>query len=136
MIAKEMGYTPTEDCKGIVYTSDSEYFAAVLYDHWTPNSVNCHLWAAPKRGTHLFNPLFHRAMFSYPFCQCNKGLVIVITPGDNEASLRVSTSLGFEEKYRIVDGWDVGIDLVVKERRRDEWLQLNQKKVELNKRVA
>lgn len=121
-ISKAMGYTPTADCKGIVYASEEELYAAVLYDHWTPNSVNCHIWAAPNRGVHLFNPIFHSEIFKYPFCQCDKGLAIVITPGDNIPSLKMSDALGFKEKYRIQDGWDVGVDLVVKECRRDEWL--------------
>ena len=119
-ISRLMGYSPTNDCKGVVYSEHGVPDAAALYDHWTPNSVNVHIWAnSPKP---LFNPHFQRAIFSYPFFQCQKNLLIAITPADNAPSLKFSESLGFRETYRIRDGWKIGVDLVIKELTRDEWV--------------
>jgi hypothetical protein len=47
----------------------------------------------------------------------NRTLAIGVTPGDNTASLKLQHALGFVEKYRIVDGWARGIDMVISEKR-------------------
>lgn len=91
--------------------------AMVIYDGWTPRAVQCHVYShGPK---FLFDSSFVRAMFQYPFIECDKKLLYTITPSNAE-SLAVSRALGFRESYRIKDAWDVGIDLVVKEMTREE----------------
>lgn len=92
--------------------------AMVVYDSWTHNAVQAHIYSTGPRF--LMDPKFLREVFSYAFIQCEKGLVYTITPSDAEASLAVSKALGFTEVFRQKDGWKVGIDMVVKEMRRNE----------------
>lgn len=99
--------------------------AMVIYDSWTPNAVQAHIYSTGPR--YLLNREFLREVFTYPFIQCNKGIVFTITPANAEESLKVSAALGFREVYRQVDGWDAGVDMVVKEMRRNEcrYLRMN-----------
>lgn len=122
---KNVGYSASADAKGIVLVDD-KVRAMVLYDHWTPNSVNVHVYSSGPK--YLFHREFVCAIFSYPFQQCGKGLLIAITPSDAEQSLAVSRYLGFVEKYRVKDGWSQGVDLVIKEMTRDQCRWLNQEK--------
>jgi hypothetical protein len=106
-----------------MFNEEGQVQTAVLYDYWTPNSVNAHIWSRTPKG--LFSPGFIREIFVYPFLTCGRGLLIGVTPADCEASLRFSDALGFTEKYRIKDGWSVGTDMVIKEMRREEcrWIR-------------
>lgn len=92
--------------------------AMVIYDSWTPNACQVHIYSSSPR--HLLNKQFLTEIFTYGFIQCDKGKLFTITPANAEESLRVSKALGFREVYRQVDGWDVGIDMVVKEMTRSE----------------
>lgn len=117
-----MEYSPSTRCKSIVLDEAGEMKAMVLYDHWAYNSVQVHIWSSGPKA--LFNPLFVREMFAYPFEQCGRSIAVAITPGDQEASLAVSKALGFVEVFRHKDGWKVGVDMVVKEMRKEncKWL--------------
>jgi L-amino acid N-acyltransferase YncA len=119
-IADRIGYDPSWNCKGIVF---DDLRAGCLYDHWTPNSANVHIYSRSARD--LLSYLFVREIFSYPFEKAGLNLLLAITPSDNEASLAFSKALGFREVYRVRDGWRVGVDLVMKEMTKAEcqWLQ-------------
>jgi hypothetical protein len=92
--------------------------AMVIYDGWTPNSVQCHIFSSSPRF--LFDKVFVREIFTYAFIQCDKQLVYTITPEISKTSLKLSKALGFKEVFRQKDGWDIGVDMVVKEMRRGE----------------
>jgi len=92
--------------------------AMVVYDSWTPNACQVHIYSSGPRF--LLNRGFLTEVFTYGFIQCDKGKLFTITPAHAEESLRVSEALGFRESYRQVDGWSVGVDMVYKEMRRDE----------------
>jgi len=92
--------------------------AMVVYDGWTPNAVQVHIYS--KGPTYLLRRDFLLEVFSYAFLQCGKGLVYTVTPASSTESLVVSKALGFRETFRQVDGWDSGVDMVYKEMRRDE----------------
>lgn len=97
--------------------------AMVVYDSWTKSSVQAHIYSSGPRF--LLDPLFLREIFSYAFGQCGKLLIYTITPADAKASLAVSKALGFSEVFRQKDGWDVGIDMVYKEMRKEDcrWIK-------------
>lgn len=118
-IAQKMGYDPSSQCKGIIF---DDLRAACLYDHWTPNSVNVHIYSNSPRD--LMSPDFIQAIFSYPFEQAGLGLLIAITPADNTPSLTFSRALGFKDVCRLRDGWKIGVDLVVREMKKEHcrWL--------------
>lgn len=97
--------------------------AMVLYDGWTPNAVQLHVYSTGPRF--LLDPVYIKEIFTYPFVQCGKSLAYVVTPANAEASLKVSRALGFREVFRQKDGWDVGIDMIVKEMRKEDckWIR-------------
>jgi hypothetical protein len=125
---KEVQYAPTTGARGVVFKTVTAAIAAMaLYDHWTPNSVNVHIYSSSPK--HLFDREFTHAIFHYPFVQCGKGLLIGITPSSHESSLAVSRYLGFREVYRMKDAWAEGIDMIVKEMRKEECQWLRKEKI-------
>lgn len=114
-ISQKIGYDPSVGCKGIVF---DDLRAGCLYDHWTPNSANVHIYSQSPKA--LLSYFFVREIFRYPFEQAGVGLLIAITPADNEGSLAFSKAVGFREVYRIRNGWKPDVDLVVKELTREE----------------
>lgn len=92
--------------------------AMVVYDSWTPNAAQVHVYSAGP--IYLLNRKFLTEVFTYGFIQCDKGKLFTVTPASASESLAVSHALGFREVYRQVDGWDTGVDMVVKEMNRDE----------------
>lgn len=47
-------------------------------------------------------------------------MLVTATPANQKGSLAVSGWLGFYEIFRIRDGWDTGVDMVLKELRRED----------------
>lgn len=95
----------------------------VAYDCWTENAVQAHMAVdAPVVWRSLLP-----SVFTYPFLEAGKGLLLGIIPANNERSCNMTQRLGFREAYRVLDGWAVGVDLVVHEMRRHEcrWLKGN-----------
>jgi hypothetical protein len=92
--------------------------AMVLYDSWTPNACQVHVYS---RGPHhLLNRKFLTEVFTYGFIQCDKGKLFTVTPAHATESLKVSDALGFRESYRQIDGWAKGVDMVYKEMLRED----------------
>lgn len=91
--------------------------AMVIYDGWTPRAVQVHIFSrGPK---YLFRRDFVSAIFYYPFIEASKSILYTVTPESSESNV-VSKALGFRETHRIKDGWDVGVDMVIKEMTREE----------------
>lgn len=118
LVAEKLSYVPTNSVRSVALADEKAVYAAVLYDHWTYNSVNVHVYS--QGPAHLFNKEFVREIFKYPFEDSGRGVLLAVTPGDAKESLAVSRVLGFKEVYRIRDGWKVGIDMVIKEMRKDQ----------------
>lgn len=116
--ARHMGYCPTRNAKGIAFLEEKSIGACVLFDYWTLNSAQVHVFAPSLK--HLFSPVFLREIFSFPFVTGRLGLLVAVTPADQKGSLAVSSWLGFKQTYRVKDGWAAGIDMVVKELRRED----------------
>lgn len=98
--------------------------AMAIYDRWTNSAVEMHAYSAGAK--YVFRPEFCRAMFDYPFNQGKKKLAFAVTPCDNIASITLARWLGFREVYRILDGWDLGTDMVIQEIRRENCRFLEQ----------
>lgn len=110
-----LSYVPSLNANGITCRDDDgEHLATLLFDFWTINAVQMHVWI-PKAKALEGNLLINEA-FEY-VKKTGRGLVIGVTPGDNMTSLRFQHALGFVEKYRIVDGWAKGIDMCISEKR-------------------
>ncbi len=105
------------DTKGIIAVDDTGAIqAAVILDSWSENSVTSHIA--------IDNPLVLRHGFLEEVCNhvfnvCGRGVLIGITPSDNEAALRFNEKIGWVELYRIRDAYKVGVDYVVQEIRKE-----------------
>lgn len=88
------------------------------FEGWTPSAVTMSAAVdAPIAVRALMDPAFE-----YPFLEADRRLVLASSRSDNPKSLRLMKGLGFRQAHRIVDGWSEGVDLVLFEFRRDDWL--------------
>lgn len=127
-IAAKMPYSPTKEARGIKFTANDSCAmidAMAIYDFWTPAAVQIHIWSMlPK---YVFHPVFIREVFRYPFDFANRRLLVSVTPADNSASLKLSEAMGFRETFRIKNGWDLGVDMILKEMRREDCKYLQER---------
>lgn len=118
-----ISYSPTGAFRCLGQMNDYlELVACVGYDHWTPNSVQMHIWIPRPQEV---SKRFYLEGFRYPFAMCGRGLVIGITPSNNAAALHFNRRVGFKEVYRMKDAWEPGVDFVVQEMRKEDcrWLR-------------
>jgi hypothetical protein len=123
LFEEKTNYHPSRMVKAVVNEVEGEIAAMVLFDYWTHSAVQAHIYAPKLR--HFVEPTFLNELFSYAFITCGKKLIFSVTPSDCAGSLAISSWLGFKETSRIKDGWDEGVDMVIKQIRYDEcrWLQ-------------
>jgi hypothetical protein len=124
-VAELIGYQPTVDARGVAYLAEGkeEPGAMVIYDRWSHNGAEAHVWSCAPGA--FFDKKYLQAIFEYPFLQCGRGVVVAVTPSDSAESLALSMALGFRESYRVRDYWKPGVDMVIKEMRKEEckWLE-------------
>ena len=96
--------------------------AGVMFDAWCPNSGQVHIA--------ITNPLAIRAGFvnegfRYFFEECDKEVMIGVTPANATKALKFNKKVGLREVYRVKDGFTQGIDLIIQEIRKDECRWIN-----------
>ncbi len=106
----------TDDMNGIVAYRDDNLVAAIGLDSWSYNSVTIHIAVTDPL---VFKHGFAEECYEYIFNTCDKGVLIGITPSNNLKALAFNRHIGLVEIYRIRDGYDVGIDYVVQEARKE-----------------
>lgn len=115
-IATRAGCAPSAGFSALEAVDDKGKIAAMVgYDLATPTMVQMHVAMEHPGGIRaLLRPGFERAF--------DKGrkLALVAIPSTNRESRDFTEHLGFRETYRIMDGWDDGVDLVLYEMRRHE----------------
>jgi hypothetical protein len=114
----QVGYSPTANFRGIKLEVGGKLIALAGYDHWTPNAVQGHIWIKDKAA--FVNRAFLRETMRYPFEIGKRSLLVGFTPANNGPALEYTQRIGFKVKYRIVDGWDVGVDMIIQEMRRED----------------
>lgn len=118
------GYMPIEarprvceDTRGIVAIKDGVPVAICVLDSWTTTLCEIHIWIANpmvlRRG-------FQQEVFGYVFGEADRLKIIGKTPSNNEKALKFIKHMGFQEIFRVKDGYDVGVDIVVSEINRDD----------------
>jgi hypothetical protein len=124
-IAERAGLTIGPTFRAIeAVDSNGRVHGAVGYDGWTRSSVSVHVAVDhPAALRHLVRPGFR-----IPFDEFNRLVIVATVLSTNAKSLRLVKHLGFIETHRIVDGWDVGVDLVLFEMRRSHCRWVEQKK--------
>lgn len=122
LFGRFISYNPTAGARGVKLVVEGSIHAMVCYDSWTPASVQLHVYVPVPKS---MSRTFIREALSYPFVQCGREVLVGVTPGDNAAALQFNRRIGFVEKYRIRDGWDSGVDVVIQELRKGDckWLR-------------
>ena len=121
---RDFGYIPQnsrpimcEDSKGIVATDDEGMPQAIcVLDSWTYNSCQIHIWI---ENAFVLKHGFAEEVFRYVFNTCGRNLIVGVTPADNPKALKFIKHIGLEEIFRIKDGNQIGVDLVVTEIRKE-----------------
>ena len=116
-LKERAGCTITDDMNGISAYRDDDMVAAVGLESWSKNSVTIHLAVEDPL---VFKHRFAEEVFEYIFNECDKGVLIGVTPENNEKALKFNKHIGLREIYRIKDAYDVGIDYVVQELRKED----------------
>ena len=112
----------TKSTRGVIAWDKGEIVAATIFDTWTVTSGQIHVI--------IENPMVLRHRYieecmNYFFNDCNKEIMIGLTPSVNEKALKFNEHLGFEELFRIEDGVDFRIDMVVQELRKHNCRWIN-----------
>ena len=113
-----------DDMNGIVAYRDGKLVAAIILESWSYNSVTIHIRVDDPL---VFKHGFAEECYEYIFNECNRGVLIGITPANNTKALKFNRHIGLNEIYRIKDGYDVGIDYVVQEARKENCEYLRNK---------
>jgi hypothetical protein len=104
------------DTKGIVAYKNGKIVGMVVFDTWAHNSVHIHI---AFEDLFIFKHGWAEVVFGYAFNTCDKGVIIGVTPACNKKALRFNKHIGFEEIFRVKDGFEVGIDFVITEYRKE-----------------
>jgi hypothetical protein len=122
----------TANSSGIVAVDleTKERVAVTIFDNWTDNSCQAHIIIVK---TMALRHGFLEECFNYVFIELGKKYMLGVIQGDNEKALKLDLKMGFEEKYRIKDGYEDGVDLVFIEMHRDNCRFIDQNKL---KKVA
>jgi len=106
-------YSPTPEFGGIVAHDEKRGVQAMDgFDFWTPLSVHAHIAVL---NPHALRGLW-REVQKY-LTQHGRRLIIGMTPSHLPRALRLIKGLGFEEVYRIRQGWNEDSDIVITEYR-------------------
>ena len=108
--------TWTEKTKGLVCYKDGEIVGMVIMDGWTHNSCRTHI---AVDNMLIFKHGWFEEVSNYIYNECDKGVIIGVTPANLGNVLRFNRHVGFVETYRIPDGYEEGIDLVIQEKRKE-----------------
>ena len=121
------------DTKGIVAYKDGEIVGAVAMDTWSHNS--CHIHIAVEDML-IFKHQFPEEVFHYIFNECDKGVIVGITPANNARALRFIKHIGFVEVFRLKDGFEVGVDFVCTEYRKENCRYIRNEDGQISARSA
>ena len=120
---KDLGLMPSisrpnlcEDTRGIVAVKDGEPVAIAVFDSWSFNSCRIHIWI---EDAFVLKHGFAEEVFNFVFNGSERTKIIGLTPSDNDKALKFITHIGFEELFRIEDGYKIGVDYVVTEMKKE-----------------
>jgi hypothetical protein len=109
-------YSPGHDWKAIeAINGRNELQGLVLYDHFTPNSAQIHVYVKNALGC----VRLAREAFRFPFEMLNRNVLIGIVESKSKA-LKLALGFGFHEVGRVKDGFSDGSDSVILEMRKHE----------------
>lgn len=120
--ARSVLTVPISDSTGGIVAIDDNGVpqGVMLLDTWAENSVIGH--------TAIQHPMVLREMsevLRYVFDTCDKGMLLGMIISNNKKSLRFHKHIGFTELYRIIDGYALGVDIVLVQLLRENCRYLN-----------
>jgi hypothetical protein len=121
------------DTKGIVAYKNGDIVGMVAFDTWAHNSVHIHI---AFEDLFIFKHGWGEVVFNYAFNTCDKGVIIGVTPACNKKALRFNKHIGFEEIFRVKDGFEVGIDFVITEYRKENCKYIRKEDGQIYSRCA
>lgn len=102
----------SDGTKGIVAANidTQELVGGIVFQDWTRSSVQVHQWLD---SPWLIRHGIYNEVCNYVFNDCGLYQMIGLVSGKDERTLRYNKKLGFEEAFRIENGWDMGVDQVI-----------------------
>jgi RimJ/RimL family protein N-acetyltransferase len=125
-INQQVGINQAGDTTGImaVDLGSKETVGACVMDNWTQNSVQCHFMiTSPLVLKHDFLDCCFNFMFNVAGVTRVYGLV----PANNLKAVKFNTHMGFTVKARLDEAYEVGVDYLLMEMKRENctYLQLD-----------
>lgn len=99
-----------EDTKGIAAIHDGSIAAIAIFDTWTTNSCQIHIWI---NNPFVLKHGFAEEVFDFVFNKGGREVIIGVTPENNHSALKFIKHIGFKEVGRIPDAHEVGIDVIL-----------------------
>ena len=98
------------DSRGILAERDGKIVGVVMFDNWTHSAVQVHIRIDDPL---VFKHGMHREVCKYVFLQSGREQMIGLVPASNKKALKLDKHFGFEEIFRLEDGYKIGEDMVL-----------------------
>lgn len=114
----QVGIKRCEDTTGImaVDLDTNTTVGACIMDNWTGNSVQCHLMITTPI---LLRHNFLECCFDFMFNTMGVNRIYGLVPANNEKAVKLNTHMGFTVKSRLEEAFEVGIDYLLMEMKRE-----------------
>ena len=126
-VNEQVGIVRCEDTTGImaIDLDTNTTIGACIMDNWTQNSVQCHFM--------ITNPLVLRHQFleccyDFMFNSGNIARIYGLVPANNDKAVKLNTHMGFTIKARLEEAFEVGVDYLLMELKRENCKFIEQKK--------
>jgi hypothetical protein len=125
----KVGILRCEDTGGImaIDTDKNETVGAVIMDNWTQNSVQCHFMISSPL---VLRHQFLECGFDYMFNQRGVARVYGLVPANNEKAVKLNVNMGFTIKARMEEAYEVGVDYLLFEMKRENCRFIHQARPE------
>lgn len=98
------------DTQGIVAYRDGVLVAAVMFDTWTPSSVNVHM--AIDDPLVIKHGLFTEVAV-HAYHRCGRKRMFGLVPSNNAKAIKLDKHIGFKQVAVVPDAVDDGVDYIV-----------------------
>lgn len=117
---KGSGFPVTSDMMGIVaYDNNLKIMGLTTFDHWTDSSVFGHI--------KVTNPMCLKTgglvdeTMRYVFEVTERENFLGLVPANEHKAVAFEKKIGFKELYRIPNGFQIGVDMIIMRMLRDEY---------------
>jgi RimJ/RimL family protein N-acetyltransferase len=116
-----------EDTGGLVAIDrHGEYAAAMIADSFTDTACATHITVV---NPFVLRHRFLQAAAHMLFLNAKRHVIVCMTAANNEKAMRFNRRIGWQEIYRVRDGFQFGVDMVMFEMRREQcpWLSADKR---------